>query len=222
MLAGLSGGAIIAPLVAAGLNRDQIFELLSEMSFQRIVNLSFHSLEIIDHTKFTEFFRDILPIKTFEKLPTPVLIYATDVKKQETLVIETGDIASAITASCSIFPLMQPVKRRGRLLTDGGYSSYYGAQHLRDRGMQKVIGVDVTGISEGNSPPFFRSFYLSLNAALTSNSRFELKEYPVDLDIRINLKAPTIFNLTEHRDDIYKIGDETAKKYFRKIKKVYG
>ena len=218
VLAGLSGGAMIAPMISAGLDKEEIFEVINQLSVTNLINLHVSKFEIIDHHKLIDFFRDKLPCKTFEDLDTPVIIFATNVKKQEVEVIKSGDLASAIVASCSVYPLLNPVKRLGKLLTDGGYSTYYGAHYLRKNGLDKIVGIDVTGLNEGTTPKFLRSLYLSLNAVITSNSRYELVQYPVDLDIRINVKTPTIFGLKKSKEKIFEIGEKAAHTYHRKIK----
>jgi len=218
LIAGLSGGAMVASMIAAGLDKDEIFEVMHHISLSKLVNLHITQFEIIDHHKLIEYFRHNLPVKTFEELSTPVIIFATNVKKQDVEVLCSGDLASAIVASCSVYPLLSPIKRLGKLLTDGGYSTYYGAHHLRSEGVEKVVGVDVAGLNEGTTPKFMRSLYQSVNSIITSNARYELEKYPVDLDIRLDVNTPTIFGLEKSKAAIFAQGEKAAHAYSQKIK----
>ncbi len=217
IFAGLSGGAMVASMIGAGMDKEEIFDVISHISLRNLVNLHVSQFEILDHHKLIEFFRFNLPVKNFEELNTPVIIFATNVKRQEVEILTSGDLASAIVASCSVYPLLNPVKRLGKLLTDGGYSTYYGSNLIKQRGIDKVVGVDVTGLNEGTTPRFLRAFYLSVNAVITSNARYELREFPVDLDIRINVSTPSIFGLKKSKDKIFQLGEEAAHVYHNKI-----
>ena len=52
--------------------------------------------------KIEEWLREILPIRSFEDLPIPLRVVATDFWKGEQIVFSAGDIAQAVRASISI------------------------------------------------------------------------------------------------------------------------
>lgn len=147
--AGLSGGAMLAVLLASRLSSLQIIELLKHLETFKVLNFRLKKLEIIDHTEIKDLLYSLLPYKRFEELPIPALVFVSDLIQKKPLAIDSGDIASALIASCGVFPILQPIKRKGYLLGDGGFTVYYGAHYLRERGIKTVIGVDVVGISEG-------------------------------------------------------------------------
>lgn len=219
LYAGLSGGAIISVLLAAGLTTNEIVEFFKTIRFWQLLNFSFHSVEIFDHHKILETLRQNLPIKRFEDLPDKALVFASDFTKKEAVVFEEGDIASAVLASCSMFPFIQPIKRRGRILGDGGYTVYYGAQYLRDRNIHKVIGVDVSGLTERSISGVFSGLYKQINAALTSNARYELREHPVDIDIQITFPMPNIFHFEGEIDHLIATGRRAAQRHLTEIKR---
>ena len=218
--AGLSGGAIAAVLLSSGLSVDKILEFVFYFTSIKMINTHLKHFEIIDHHRLVERMRNILPYKTFEELPIPVYIFASDLVNQKPVVLYTGDIASAIAGSCSFYPLLEPIKRRGSLLSDGGFTTYYGAQYLREKGMKKVIGVDVTGVCESTVGGILGLFYKQLNISLTSNKRYELSEYPVDLDIQIMFPAPFFLSIHQKADHIIKYGRKKAVSHISQIQKV--
>ena len=218
--AGLSGGAALAVFLASCMSTNQIIECIDQLKTVRILNTHWSHLEVIDHVKLASHIRDMLPYKTFESLPIPAVIFASDVVHQQPVVIKSGDIASAIVASCSMFPMLQPVRRRGLELVDGGYTVYYGAQYLREiDSIEMVIGVDVTGLSEGSVGGILRALFLQINSVITSNSRYELKEFPVDLDLKIRFPAPSIFSFDRKAARLVHIGRHTARTNISKIRR---
>ncbi len=218
--AGLSGGALFAELLASGYSAEETLKFVNHLRTLRIFNTDLSRLEILDHHRFISLVRELLPFKTFEQLPVPVSIFASDLIKHQPVSINKGDLASAIVASCSVFPLLQPVKRKGLLLGDGGFTVYYGAQFLRQEGYDKVIGVDVTGITEGVVRGLLSALYRQINSTVSSNARYELSEWPVDLDIRISFSSPNIFFFNRKARYLIRAGKESAEKNLRKIKKL--
>ncbi|NRD19078.1 patatin-like phospholipase family protein [Winogradskyella eckloniae] len=81
--------------------------------------------------------------KDFSKLPIPFFCMATDVETGESLLLDKGNLAEAVTASAALPSLFQPVIINGRILVDGGVTNNYPVQELRDKGMDVIIGVDV-------------------------------------------------------------------------------
>lgn len=219
-MAGLSGGAILAVLLASGLSSEAIKKFLFQFETISIINTHFSKFEIIDHVKFIELFRKLLPYKEFEDLPIPVIVFATDLEKRQTVMLHQGDIASAIVASCSVFPLLQPVKRRGLILGDGGFTTYYGANYLRDLGVKKVLGIDVTGMTEGTFRGFLSALYRQINSSTTTVSRYELAANPVDLDIRIEFTSPNPLNFHKKADHLLEFGRKTAKEHMSEIRRI--
>ena len=70
---------------------------------------------------------------TLQACPRPVAISAFDVRQRKTVVLTDGDLATAITASCSFPMLLHPVTRDGRLLSDGGILDRPGIAGLADQ-----------------------------------------------------------------------------------------
>jgi NTE family protein len=70
--------------------------------------------------KFVSLLRSDLPFATFERLPKPLLIVATDLTRQAPAVLQHGDLPSAVHATCAYPGLFQAVPRDGTLLWDGG------------------------------------------------------------------------------------------------------
>jgi NTE family protein len=82
-------------------------------------------------------------IDNFENLPIPFFCIATDIETGESLVMDKGNLAEAVTASGALPSLFQPVVIGDRILVDGGVTNNFPVEELRAKGMDIIIGVDV-------------------------------------------------------------------------------
>ncbi len=76
----------------------------------------------------------MLPARTFEDCRVPVTVSAFDVLARRTTVLDRGELASAILASCAVPGLFRPVHREGRWLLDGGIRDRPGIAGLPSQG----------------------------------------------------------------------------------------
>src|SRR5690606_20885531 len=68
----------------------------------------------------------LMPARTIEECRLPLAGSAFDLGARATVVLDAGDLASAICASCAFPGLLQPVRRQGRWLSDGGIADRHG------------------------------------------------------------------------------------------------
>jgi len=95
--------------------------------------------------KFAELFRPVYNIKDFHKFSIPFECIATDVSTGEGLVLDSGEIVSAIRSSMAIPSLFTAVTYNGRKLVDGGVVRNFPVQDVRNMGADLVIGSNVAG-----------------------------------------------------------------------------
>jgi NTE family protein len=82
-------------------------------------------------------------ITDFDELPTPFRAVATDLETGEAVVMDHGDLTSAVRASLSAPGVFSPVEREGRLLVDGGLAENLPIDVARQMGVDVLIVVDV-------------------------------------------------------------------------------
>lgn len=124
-LSGSSAGALIAGLSGAGLSTAQMQETLTSLRREDFWDPK-PGLGILGGRLFRETLDDLLPVTTFEECRVPVRVSVYDLGQRQTQVIDKGDLASAIHASCALPVLFHPVRRDGRLLSDGGIADRPG------------------------------------------------------------------------------------------------
>lgn len=79
-----------------------------------------------------------------EDLPVPFVAVATDLVTGEPVLLDHGDLESALLASAAIPGVLPPVERDGRILVDGGAVAHVPVLAARQAGAASVVVV-VTG-----------------------------------------------------------------------------
>ncbi|MGZ5209933.1 MAG: patatin-like phospholipase family protein, partial [Kaistella sp.] len=91
-----------------------------------------------------ELFKNVSNINDFSKLPIPFMCIATNLESGKIEVFEKGDLVSSIMASSAFPSLMDPVKINDSLYIDGAMTINYPSKPLKDKGIDVVIGVDLS------------------------------------------------------------------------------
>jgi NTE family protein len=95
--------------------------------------------------KFSELFRPVYNIKDFSRFSIPFKCLATDISTGEPVVLDTGEIVSAIRSSMAIPSVFTAVSYGGRKLVDGGVVRNFPVKDVRAMGANLVIGDNVAG-----------------------------------------------------------------------------
>ena len=83
-------------------------------------------------------------VSHFDQLPIPFRAVASDIATGEVVVLDSGNLATAIRASMSIPAAFSPATIDGRLLVDGGVSNNLPIDVVRGMGADVVIAVDIS------------------------------------------------------------------------------
>ena len=97
----------------------------------------------------------VAEIRRFDRLPITFRAIATDLETGQPVVMDSGDLVTAMRASMSAPGVFAPAQRDGRMLVDGGLVDNLPIDIARSMGVDVLIVVDV-------------SFPLSLRDELTS------------------------------------------------------
>ncbi len=85
----------------------------------------------------------VAAIEDFDDLPTPFRAVAADLETGARVVLERGDLTSAMRASMSAPGVFAPVEVDGRLLVDGGLVENLPVDVAKAMGVDIVIAIDV-------------------------------------------------------------------------------
>lgn len=95
--------------------------------------------------KFSELFFSQYKIKDFSHLPRPFKCIATDVSNGEAVVLDKGEIVSAVRSSMSIPSFFTAVDYNGQKLVDGGIVRNFPVRDAQKMGADYIIGSSVSG-----------------------------------------------------------------------------
>lgn len=137
----------------------------------------------------------------FKDLQIPLLIFATNPKKAERVFIDKGSVIDAIVTSSGlppIFPISYLKGFKNQALMDGDFTSGYSASHLKDMGVEKVLGISYKqklrgGVKENiiNRTLFMQKFYSYL-----LDKQSDLID-PPDIEIEFSIGHTGQFNLKD-------------------------
>ena len=202
-LAGTSMGAVIGAAYAAGMpardirthalrvlrNRRVLLSRMLEARVGRFADIFRRGLVnpvLIDAELFLPLFWPAGISSRFEELAIPLTVIATDFDARAEVIIETGDVLSAVAASIAIPGLARPVMREGLRLIDGGTVNPLPYDRLKGRA-DILLACDVaTGRSDEPSAGFQAIGIMLgasqiMQAALTGRM---LSAHPPDLLLR--------------------------------------
>jgi NTE family protein len=94
--------------------------------------------------KFSELLFPVYKVKKFDSLPIPFKCVATDISTGQAVVLDSGELVSAVRASMAIPSVFTAVDYQGHLLVDGGIVRNFPVKDVREMGAQIVIGSNVT------------------------------------------------------------------------------
>jgi NTE family protein len=129
-VAGSSAGALIGGCYASGLEPSEIRALLAELRRKHFWDPG-PGAGLLQGERLHRFLADALPVHDMSRTRIPVRLAAWDVLDRRGLVIEHGNLLTAMRASAAFPLLFQPVALRGRRLLDGGISDRSGLSGAR-------------------------------------------------------------------------------------------
>lgn len=145
-ISGTSIGAIIGGAYAAGAF-DKALSWVAMPNWRKLPRLfiDFHLSKkaLIRGDRIEKFFREMLPVESFEEVNIPLAVVGTDLMCGKEVVMKTGDLHSAIRASMSVPGVFNPVQRDGHVLIDGGLVNPLPINVCSDLGADKIIAVDL-------------------------------------------------------------------------------
>lgn len=131
-----------------------------------------------------ELFKSVSNITDFSKLPIPFMCIATNLESGKMQIFEKGDLVSSIMASSAFPSLMDPVKVGDSLYIDGAMTVNYPSKPLKDKGIDVVIGVDLSqGLANRND---LQSAVAILNQVIDFGIQQETKNQYKYTDINIH------------------------------------
>jgi len=118
-VAGSSAGALVGGAWAAGVDPDALAQRLERLERAEFWDPAVGA-GLLAGRRFDRILRDMLPTTAIRACRVPVKISVFDIARRATAVIDDGDLAHAIRASCAVPGLFHPVWIARRAYWDGG------------------------------------------------------------------------------------------------------
>ncbi|MCS7080689.1 MAG: patatin-like phospholipase family protein [Chloracidobacterium sp.] len=135
-IAGTSAGSIIGAMLAAGMSWREMYDIAASTFWP----------ELFDGESLERFCMRYLPA-AFDELERPFAAIASEWPSRRLVLLDEGDLPSAISASCALPGVRRPVVRNGLTLLDGGIACPLPSAPVREMGATLVVASDVLGVS---------------------------------------------------------------------------
>lgn len=159
-----------------------------------------------------ELFHKVSNVEDFSKLPIPFMCIATNLENGNMQIFENGDLVSSIMASSAYPGLIDPVKIDDQYYIDGAMTINYPSKPLKDKGIDIVIGVDLS--QPLSKQEDLTSAIAILNQVIDFSIKKEtLNQYQyTDINIHPDLKEYTATSYGD-KEKILSIGYQKALEY---------
>jgi NTE family protein len=116
-------------------------------------------------------------LDSFDDLPTPFRCVATDIRKAEAIVLDSGSFSRALRATMALPAVFTPVADGERLLVDGGTLNNVPADVVKQMGADVAIAVNVSSSTDPTPPSttLFGVFSETIDAMMAIGTRQALK-----------------------------------------------
>lgn len=149
LITGTSIGGIIGGLIACGLSGEELLSFYKKFDLAKLYSLPMGKPSITDNKKLENLLEDTIGRPTFADTQIPLAVVATDLVARREVILDEGDLISALLAT-SAFPIvLPPVERNGLTLVDGGILNNVPFDIARARGATMVLAVTLS-----NSAPY--------------------------------------------------------------------
>ena len=123
----------------------------------------------------------VVEIDDFSDLPIPFTAVAVDLESGDRVLLESGNLATAMRASMSIPGIFTPAEVDGRLMVDGGIIANLPIDVVREMGADIVIAIDISDPMVGRDE--LTSLFAVTSQAMTISSRQNTRALLSDADL---------------------------------------
>ena len=242
MIVGTSMGAIIGGLWASGKSMEELKTFYKEeFALKDYINLRIvsmfdfslskflmgpeaffrmsNSLGIDKPGKFEELFERLTDSKKIEDLDIEFYCNTVDLNTSKEYVFDMGSLATAMRASMSVPGIFIPVKKDDMLLVDGGIEDNMPIKIARNHKADTIIAIDV--MNDNEFKELKNSFDVISRAIWVNSNRMKLENKQF-VDLYIDASGAGGFGDFDKFDKLFDHGYNTAKKYEKKLNKIFG
>ena len=144
LITGTSIGGMVGALLAAGFKAERISVFFEKLSIAGLYSLPGSLPAFSNNNKVEKLLEEWLGGIKFTDLSIPLAMVATDVVHRKPVILDEGDVVTAVLATIALPLVLPPVERDGHTLVDGGILNNVPFDVARARGANFVLAVDLT------------------------------------------------------------------------------
>lgn len=152
LITGTSIGGLIGALKAADVPSDKMRQIIAEFSLAHLFSLPGGLPAFSSNVKMRKLLEGMLGARTFAELKTPLAVVATDLAERHEVVLDGGDLITAVMATAALPLVLPPVEHNGHMLVDGGLLNNVPFDVARARGCTAVLAVDLMNTAPYGTP----------------------------------------------------------------------
>jgi len=169
--------------------------------------------------KFSELLFPVYKIKKFKDFEIPFKCIATDVSTGEAVVLDSGEIISAIRSSMAIPSLFTAVEYDGKKLVDGGVVRNFPVKDVREMGADIVIGSNVSSALL-SSEKVVNAIQVLMQVAFFREAEDTRMQVPLcNIYVPMPLEKYSMASFS-NTDEIIEAGLEEGRKLYPRLKKL--
>lgn len=149
LITGTSIGGLVGGLMAAGMDAQAIKNFFLEINLGKLFALPNDGRSVVSNTRFAALLESRIGRPTFADLHLPLAVVATDMQSRREVVIDEGDVVTALLATTAFPVILPPIELEGHVLIDGGLINNLPFDVARARGATAVVAVALN-----NSTPY--------------------------------------------------------------------
>ncbi len=144
IVTGTSAGSFVGAALATGMPVDEIVRIGRRVTWFNMAGLSYSPRALLSNSAMGAFIAQNFTPGRIEDLKHRYAAVACDINAAEQVILDKGDVALAVRASCAVPGVFSPTTDGdGRMLIDGGVLNPLPADVARRMGADVVIGVDL-------------------------------------------------------------------------------
>lgn len=152
LISGTSIGGLVGALFAAGITPAEMIVLFQQINVSKFYALPGSAPALTKSSKIEQFLQETLGRPTFADLNLPLSIVTTDLITRKEVILDEGDVITAVLATTAIPILFPPVEIDNLVLVDGGIVNNTPFSIARARGATYVIAVDLSNTAPFGTP----------------------------------------------------------------------
>ena len=222
-IAGTSAGAIIGGIYASGTPIRVLEKKI--LSMKRFDFLSFildfskpHG-GVVEAKRIMKFIESLIEERHIENFKIGFAAVSADIANFKEVIIDSGDVLSAIRASIAYPGLVKPVKIKDAVLVDGGIINNFPMDVLAKKNVDFIIGVNFKPISKMKDISYKNVVWKSLKMMELFLTHYRNKDIKNCIVLEPNVSGISTFSVSEKlARKAIRAGEREAKKMLPEIK----